>query len=135
LASGLLRLGPHTQKQDRQVALPRQDVATLRKALGAIPASGVVLSASPFVVLAEGRSSVFIGEAGSEERVCELARRASGNLYLWDGPSVPLRTRAGGPEAVALLSEMSRREVVAQIHSAAGTSEVHRLVLGERCNR
>ncbi len=126
--AALMRAGPHAAVEDAKTGVPRRDCAFLRTALASLPQDAMIVSSDPPVVLAEGRSAVFLPWAGSDQaRIEDVARRYQGRLYYFVSPSSSPGQWRDGPECERRITSLLQAEPVKQSHTADGLRALYRL--------
>lgn len=124
----LLWTGPRVAAEDCQTEIPRADCAFLRAALRLVPEGGMVISADPPVVIAEGRSAAFLPWMGSDPgRLAELAARYRDRLYYFTAPSSSPAQWPQGAESERRILTFFRPEVVTRETAPSGTRVLYRL--------
>jgi hypothetical protein len=124
----LLWTAPRVAAEDRQTEIPRADCAFLRAALRLVPEGGMVISADPPVVIAEGRSAAFLPWVGRDPGgLEELAARYRDRLYYFTAPSSAPAQWREGPESERRIFSFFQPEVVARETAPGGARVLYRL--------
>lgn len=127
---GALSLGgPQAAHVDRKTLIPRADCAFLRTALRSVPDDGMVITADPPAVIAEGHSAVLITWAGRNvQRLRGLVGRYPYALYFFVSPSSSPSQWPGGEECEKRLLSMFRASVVRYQSAPEGLRILYRLL-------
>lgn len=124
----LLWTAPRVAAEDRQTEIPRADCAFLRAVLHLVPEGGMVISADPPVVIAEGRSAAFLPWVGRDPGgLEELAARYRDRLYYFTAPSSAPAQWREGPESERRIFSFFQPEVVARETAPGGARVLYRL--------
>jgi hypothetical protein len=124
----LLWTGPRVAAEDRQTEIPWADCTFLRAALRLVPEGGMVISADPPVVIAEGRSAAFLPWVGRDPgRLEGLAARYPDTLYYLTAPSSSPSQWPQGAESERRIFSFFLPEVVAREPVAGGARLLYRL--------
>ncbi|MEZ5397871.1 MAG: glycosyltransferase family 39 protein [Bryobacterales bacterium] len=114
ILGGMVWVAPYVIASDQETGIPRADTVFLQKAIGSVPEEGIIVTADPPVVIAEGRSAVFIvGEACDSMGLSKLAAEYQQKLYYYVSPSSSPTQWAGGQECEQrLLSRFHAKSLV-----------------------
>jgi len=125
----LLWAGPHAASEDRGTRIPREDSTFLRNALRSVPEDGIVVTADPPTVIAEGRSAIFILWAGSNmQRLQQLGANWKDKIYFFVSPSSLPSYWPGGEECEKRLLSMFQAKVVKQQKAPEGLRVLYKLL-------
>jgi hypothetical protein len=116
--------------EDQKTDIPRRDCAFLKKALEYVPEEGVVITADPPAVIAEGRSAAFIVWVTSDmQRFHDLVDRHFAGVYLFIAPSSDPEYWPGGAESRDLLLSAFPARVVVEQPSPEGLRVLYQLAM------
>ncbi|MDO8589604.1 MAG: glycosyltransferase family 39 protein [Armatimonadota bacterium] len=125
----LFSAGPHSALHDAETAVPRRDCAFLREIVRRVPANGVVITADPPAVIAEGRSAALITWVGEDKcRLDELGARFPGGVFYFAAPSSSPNQWAGGEQSRRLIFQRSAARLVERREVPAGRQESYVLL-------
>jgi hypothetical protein len=128
--AALLWAGPHAKSEDQRTNVPRRDCEFLRAALRNVPHGSLVITTDPPVVIAEGRSAVFLNwAAGDPSRLRELAVSYAGRLYYFVSPSSSPEHWPRGRECDARLRSILRQDVIAEQSAPEGRSILYQVTV------
>ncbi len=123
----------HTVIVDRNTQTPREDCAFLRAALCSVPDDGLVITADPPVVIAEGKSAAMVTWVGEDiVRLQEMVGRHPGGLYFYCAPSSSPDHWPGGAQAENHVLSVVQKIIVREQIAPQGRRVLYRLFVNDK---
>jgi|LGOV01.1.fsa_nt_gb hypothetical protein len=134
--SAMVWVGPYVAEKDQETLIPRTDCEFLRAALRHVPDDGIVITADPPAVIAEGRSAVLTTWVGRNSvQLRELAAGYPNNLFYFVSTSSSADYWPHGLECEQRLFSFFRAKVVVQEAGPEGHRVLYSLEEVENAGR